>query len=140
MNKKIRNKEIVILSLMIITFLIVVSISLGLISNMKINAGDTNVRSDKDLTCYWTINQTNNTNVTWFRNGVQNLTSIRNCTSGVECSTILGSGTVPNNYIYRGDVWICSVSFYDGVGIETSNVSVTITDTPPTQPRIFLSN
>lgn len=140
MNHKLKIRNLVILSMTIITFLIVVGISLGSITNMRINNGNTNVRSDKDLTCYWTLNQTANANVTWFRNGAQNLTAIQSCTSGVECFTSLGSGTVPNNYIFRDDIWTCSVSFNNGASIETNNVSVTITDTPPTQPRIFLSN
>jgi hypothetical protein len=138
MKKNINNKDITIISLVIITFLIIIGISSSLISDMRINDGD--VRSIKDLKCYWTIYQNSDVNVTWYRDGTQNLTATVSCTSGVECYTSVGSGTVPNSYTKKDEIWTCSVSYWNGTNIETKNTSATIDNTPPTTPEIYWSN
>jgi hypothetical protein len=138
MKENIKNKDIAMLLLVIVTFFIVTEISSSLISNMRINDGD--VRSLKDLKCYWIIDQNSNVNVTWYRNGIQNLTATVSCTSGVECYTSMGSGTVPNSYTTKGDEWRCSISFWNGTNIEMQNTSVIIANTPPSKPEVFWDN
>ncbi|MGV8140847.1 MAG: hypothetical protein ACP5NW_00225 [Candidatus Woesearchaeota archaeon] len=138
MKKESKNKDIVIITFAIITFLIVAGISLSAINGMRINDGD--VRSILDLKCYWTVDQTADVNVTWYRNSTQNLTATVSCTSGVECHTSVGSGTVPSSYTTKGDLWTCSVSFWNGTDIESKNTSVTIQNTPPTTPEVYWSN
>ena len=120
-------------------FLVVIGISLSLISGIRINSGGA-IQSDKDMTCYFTINQDTYVNVIWYRDGVQNLSANISCNNSVECYTSFGSGTVPNSYINRGEIWTCVVRFYNGTGYETTNTSVLIEDSPPSQPRIFWSN
>ncbi|HYD03181.1 MAG TPA: hypothetical protein VEC16_02680 [Alphaproteobacteria bacterium] len=132
------RREFIVMSMLVLTFLLVVTMSISVISNMRINNGD--LRSDKDLICYFTLDQTTNANITWHKNGVQNLTASLSCTNGVECFTSLGSGTVPSSYTIKGDVWNCTVAYYNGSAVETSMVSATIEDTAPSQPRIFYSN
>lgn len=138
--KRPNVRDIVILSMMILTFILVANVSLSSVGGMRINGGISNVQSDKDLTCYFTINANTDVNVTWYRNNALNLTSNVSCASGVECHTSIGSGTVPNSYTIRNDVWNCTISFNNGTGIENAETSVSITDAPPTQPRIFYIN
>ena len=135
MNPK--HKSNIVLVMSVITFLLVIGISLSVITNMRINAGDSNVRSDKDLVCFFTVDQTTSVNITWYKNSVLNLTASINCTSGVECFTSLGLGTVPNLYTVKNDNWNCTIGYYNGTGVQNGEVHVTIDDTPPTTPRIF---
>jgi len=141
MTHRYRSKDIVILSLMIITFLIVAGISLSQIISMRINDGSANQNSDKGIACRITINTNTTVNITWYKGGIQNRTSNISCTNGVECSTSDGSGSVPNNDTRKNDVWMCKAEFINGTGgYESDNVSVNIVDTPPYQPRIFYNS
>ena len=140
MSSTLIRKKYVFLMLLLVILLSISSLVIGLISGLRINGGESTVKSDKDLTCYFTINQNANADVTWYRNGVLNLTTSISCTSGVECHTSIGSGTIPNDQIYRNDVWNCSISFNNGTAIENASAIVTIVDTPPTQPKTFYLN
>ncbi|MGV8171305.1 MAG: hypothetical protein ACP5OA_01255, partial [Candidatus Woesearchaeota archaeon] len=141
MKNKINTREIVLLSVIIFTFIILAGVSLSTITNIKINTGESTVQSDKDLKCYWTITETSEVNVTWYMNNQENRTLSISCTAGVECNTSTGSGTVPSSNIRKGQVWTCEIEYMNSTsGYEMNNVSVTITDTPPTEPKIYYSN
>ena len=141
MNKRLRSKNIVVISLMILTFLIVIGISLSQVIDMYINDRITNQNSDKGLTCKIKIDTTTTVNITWYKGGIQNRTSNISCTNGVECGTSEGSGNIPNTETRKGEVWLCKAEFINSTGgYETSNVSVNIVNTPPYEPRIFFNS
>ncbi|MGV8087006.1 MAG: hypothetical protein ACP5N1_05215 [Candidatus Woesearchaeota archaeon] len=139
-NIKNKNRELLVLTIFIITLITVIGFSFALISNLKINDNESNQNSDKGLTCKVTIDQSTNVTFTWYRNGILNNSVNINCTSGVECGTLEDYGNIPNTQTIKNDVWICSVSFYNGTGIETSNTTANIVDTLPYEPRIFYNN
>ena len=137
MRNKRNKRELAVFIVMLVMLVVVVSMAIAGIVNLNINNGATDVRSDVDLNCYWTIDASAFVNVTWYRNGVSNITSNISCVANQPCTTAGTSGTVSQNYTTRGDVWTCSVMFYNGTGAEKYNTSVNIVDSPPTQPRVF---
>ena len=140
LRAKISAREMIRASIIFIISIIIIGTSVGLLTNLRINSGSLQVTSDQQLTCYWTLNDTINANVTWYKNGAQNTTQSNiNCIANQQCSTS-GDGNIPSAYIKRGDVWVCSISYDNGTGIENQNVSVNIINSPPTPPHVFLQN
>lgn len=135
-GKTDRIRKLLLSTVVAITFIILASISLSNITNLRINLGDT-VKSETDLDCYWTIDSSTDVNVTWYKNDQLNRNLSISCTNGVECSTSIGSGTVLNNDTLKGEHWTCEIGYSNGTAYEVKNVTVTIVDTPPSQPRIY---
>ncbi len=139
MFNKNRHKDIVILSLMIITFLIAAGISFGLISNVHINNKDP--LTNDDLICYFTIDNSTNVNITWYNGTSRNLSTTISCTSGVECNSSGSGGTLPKEYTTKGESWTCEIGYYNTIsGYETFNFTKQIGDTAPLVPKVYWSN
>ncbi len=134
------KKNLFIISIILIVSIIAIGIGTAALSNIHINTIGSNIYTDQDLVCYWTINETTNANITWYRNGVQNITASGiNCTANNECWTN-ASANVPNQYTTKGDQWTCAVAHYNGTGTEIGNTTITIADTVPTYPQLFYMN
>ena len=71
----------------IIFFLSSISLASALLTQLKINSGVSQVTSDQQLICYWTLNESVNANVTWYRNGAINITQNNiACTANTQCT------------------------------------------------------
>jgi hypothetical protein len=137
-NNYLKNhKEIVIMFITLTIFLVVIGTSFGLINYVKINNDNSTQISREGLNCKVNISQDAEVTFTWYNNNTQNTTVNINCTANTECGTSEGLGNIPNTYTIKGDVWVCSASFFNGTGTEISNKSVNIIDTPPDQPKVY---
>jgi hypothetical protein len=108
----------------------------GFVSNPDVNPGIINVYTDQDLVCHWTINETGNVTVNWYKNSVMNRTYNKSCTANIDCFTE-ELGVISKNYTTKGDTWICEVMHFNGTSNESRNDSVEIVDSVPTSPLIY---
>jgi len=133
-------REIIIFILLAALFLFIVKLGFAaFISDPVINPGIGTIYTDQNLFCHWTLDMNASVNVTWYRNGAENITYNTNCTAGNDCFT-KDAGNVPDRFTTKDDVWMCNVSYYNGTALQWANTSVTIAPSNPTIPKVYLQN
>ena len=128
--------------IMIAMLLLLISswtIMASFISSPLINPGISTIYTDQDLVCHWTINESANANISWYKNSYLNTTYNRSCISGIDCYTE-GNGIISQSFTTKGDVWTCDISYYTEGSPDEKSYNVTIADSVPTLPRVYFSN
>jgi len=134
-KQKIWTSASVLMAILILIPIISI-VSANFVSNPQINPGIINIYTDQDLACHWTINETGNITLNWYKNSVLNFTYNKTCSANIDCFTE-DTGIVSRNSTVKGDAWICEVIYYNGTANESKNGTVDIVDSVPTAPLLY---